>query len=93
MEARFPTQDRVRAALIALLQVKGHDRLGDCVQVSVLANAGPPAYRVTPTSQAASVLATELASITGRSLEREPSWVLLQSDVNLLFGAVRQHVS
>jgi hypothetical protein len=90
MEVRFPTQDTVHAALIKLLQAKGYDRPGDWVEVAVLSNkSGRPAYRVTPASQAASLLASELASITGRRLEHEP-WVLLQGDVNLLFGAVRQ---
>ena len=43
--------------------------------------------------QAASLLATELANITGRSLTQDPAWVLLQGDVNLLFGALREQVS
>ena len=92
MEIRFPTQDTVHAALIKLLQAKGYDRPGDWVEVSVLSNGGLPAYRVTPALQAAPLLASELASITGRPLEHEP-WVLLQGDVNLLFGAVRQEVN
>jgi hypothetical protein len=90
MEARFPTQDTVRGALVALLQAKGYDHPGDWVDVAVLSKGGPPIYRVTPASQAASVLADELASITGRSLARDASWFLFQGDVNLLFGAVRQ---
>jgi hypothetical protein len=94
MEVRFPTQDTVRAALVALLEAKGYERPGeDCVDVSVLPNRGPPAYRITPSSQAAALLAAELASITGRSLTQEPAWVLLQGDVNLLFGALREQVS
>ena len=93
MEVRFPTQDTVRAALVALLEAKGYERPGDSIEVAVLPNRGPPAYRVTPTSQAASLLAAELASITGRSLTQEPSWVLFQGDVNLLFGALREQVS
>jgi hypothetical protein len=93
MEVRFPTQDAVRAALIALLEAKGYERPGDCVEVSVLPNRGAPAYRITPSSQAASLLATELANITGRSLTQDPAWVLLQGDVNLLFGALREQVS
>jgi hypothetical protein len=43
--------------------------------------------------QAASLLAAELANITGRSLTQDPAWVLLQGDVNLLFGALREQVS
>ena len=90
MEVRFPTRDTVQAALVALLQSKGYDRSGNWVEVAVLSQGGLPAYQVTPASQAARVLAAELASITGRALAEEPSWVLLQGDVNLLFGAVRQ---
>ena len=92
MGVRFPTRDTVQAALIQLLQAQGYDRPGAWVEVSVLAKGGVPAYCVTPASQAAALLALELASITGRRLEQEP-WVLQQGDVNLLFGAVRQEVS
>jgi len=92
MGVRFPTRDTVQAALIQLLHAKGYDRPGAWVEVSVLSKGGVPAYCVTPTSQAASLLALELASITGRRLEQEP-WVLQQGDVNLLFGAVRQEIS
>ena len=92
MEVRFPTRDTVHAALIKLLQAKGYDRPGDWVEVAVLFEGGPPTYRITPASQAAALLASELTSITGRRLEHESSWVLLQGDVNLLFGAVRQEV-
>src|SRR5438105_1891703 len=93
MEVRFPTQDTVRAALVALLRARGYDHPGVWVDVAVLSKSGPPVYRVTPASQAATVLASELASITGRALAHEPSWVLFQGDVNLLFGAVRQVVT
>jgi hypothetical protein len=90
MEVRFPTRDTVHAALVALLQAKGYDRSGNWVDVAILSKGGPPAYQVTPASQAAPILAAELTNITGRSLAQEPSWVLQQGDVNLLFGAVRQ---
>jgi hypothetical protein len=93
MEVRFPTQDTVLAALVALLRAKGYDRPGNGVEVAVLSKGGRPAYQVTPATQAARLLASELAIITGRQLDLEPSWVLLQGDVNLLFGAVRQQVS
>ena len=93
MEARFPTQDKVRAALIALLRAKGYERLDDCVDVRVASANGLPAYHVTPDSQAASLLARELANITGRALRPEQTWLLLLGEVNLLFGAVRERVS
>ena len=93
MEVRFPTQDTVRAALIALLEAKGYDPAEDCVEVAVLSNRGPPAYQIMPSSRAASLLAAELATITGRSLTQEPAWVLRQGDVNLLFAALREQVS
>jgi hypothetical protein len=89
MEARFPTQDTVQAALIDLLRARGYEHLDGCVDVRLLPNNGRPVYRVTPDSGAVSLLATELASITGRALNREVPWLLLQSDVNLVFGAVR----
>lgn len=90
MEARFPTQDTVRAALIALLEANGCKGAHECVEVAMLTNGGLPAYRVTPASAAAAALAAEITSITGRALTHEASWVLQQSDVNLLFGAVRE---
>jgi hypothetical protein len=93
MEARFPSQDKVRAALVELLRAKGCDPEDQCVDVRLLSTDGLPVYRVTPRSQAALMLANELASITGRSLEREQPWLLRQGDVNLLFGAVRDRVS
>jgi hypothetical protein len=90
METRFPTHDTVRAALIALLEANGCKGAQDCVEVAVLTNGALPAYRVTPATAAASTLAAEITSITGRALTPEASWVLQQSDVNLLFGAVRE---
>jgi len=93
MEARFPSQDKVRAALVELLRAKGYDPQDHCVEVRLLSTDGLPVYRITPAAQAASMLAKELASITGRMLEREQPWLLRQGDVNLLFGAVREHAS
>jgi hypothetical protein len=94
MESRFPSQDKVRAALVELLRAKGYDPQDHCVEVGLLSTTdGLPVYRVTPAAQAASMLANELGSITGRILEREQPWVLRQGDVNLLFGAVREHAS
>ncbi len=93
MEIRFPTRDTVRAAIVALLQAKGYDDPGDWVEVALLSKGGLPAYRITPASQAAALLGAELANITGRPWTQETSWVLLQGDVNLLFGAVRQQTS
>ncbi len=90
METRFPTQDNVRAALIALLEANGCKLAQDCVEVAMLTSGGLPSYRITPVSAAASALAAEITNITGRALTPQASWVLQQSDVNLLFGAVRE---
>jgi len=88
---RFPTQDIVRAALVDLLRSKGYERLDDCVEVHLLPNNGRPVYRVTPDSRAAALLASELAGITGRALNGDSPWLLVQGEVNLLLGAVRDH--